>query len=268
MALDSIVRNKIYNAAIKVIDSRLKTFPDDGTLIRNAPFHSMFLKPFEDKLKDINTTDEHLIAIASWLHGLSTSLGQSFFEATAHALSDGKKMTFKSPALRSGQASTINTICADLKNGTHKPDLNRENDLIFDIDDAEQEVTGSSFSADVYFEKPGEILAVEMKSVRINSGEAGGEKRKILTGKAHLKKLYPSKKITFVIGLPFDPTAPSAFEVDKDRYFSHLVEFDKYFDRDEVLMGPELWDFLSGQKDTMKQIIEIINDAVASYSNS
>ncbi len=37
------------------------------------------------------------------------------------------------------------------------------------------------------------------------------------------------------------------------------VDFKKFFAKEEVLLGEELWSFLSGDKDTMKQLIELIN---------
>jgi hypothetical protein len=40
----------------------------------------------------------------------------------------------------------------------------------------------------------------------------------------------------------------------------YSVGFKKYFDENEFLIASELWDFLSGEDNTMETIIEIINN--------
>ena len=101
-----------------------------------------------------------------------------------------------------------------------------------------------------------------MKSVRPNSGEGKGEKQKILYAKSALKLLNPGKSIKYFVGFPFDPTSPTATEYDKERFFNYLIEFKKFFDPKEVLIASELWDFLSGKEDTMKDILEVIKKTV------
>ena len=107
-----------------------------------------------------------------------------------------------------------------------------------------------------------EIIAIELKSVRPNSGEGRGEKQKILYGKASLKLLYPNKKIRFFVGFPFDPTSPTSTEYDKNRFFNYLIEFKKFFAHEEILIASELWDFLSNGKKTMEEILDIIAETV------
>jgi len=111
---------------------------------------------------------------------------------------------------------------------------------------------------DNYLEKNNFIEGIELKSVRPNSGEVRGEKQKILYAKAAFKLMNPNKEIKYYLGFPFDPTGKSALDYDKERFFNYLVEFKKFFSIDEVLLSSELWDHLSGEKDTMEQIFEII----------
>ncbi len=40
---------------------------------------------------------------------------------------------------------------------------------------------------------------------------------------------------------------------------SSIINMDKYFAEEEVLLSSELWDYLSGEKNTMEQILKIIN---------
>lgn len=268
MSLNQNTRILIAAAAKKVIDSRLESFPSQETVIRNAPFHSAFMHPFEKRISNANTnfSNESLIALASWLHGLSTSLGQSFFEPVAHALSNGSKRVVKLPKITGSQMTMIENIASGLKNGTRSAKVHVEDSLIFNQLEGDSLVEVADYTADVFFERNDEIIAIELKSVRVNSGEAGGEKRKILRAKAHLKSIYPEKEIKFFIGIPFDPTGIDPFDYDKDRYLSYLVEFNKYFDKDEILIGPELWDYLSGEEQTMQEILSIIQEVTSSYT--
>lgn len=203
------------------------------------------------------------ISLSSWLHGLNTTLGQSFFESVAHILSDGYKKDFTTKGnsllkVTQNQKKAISDIITDLKNSTETPNLDRENNLIFNVT-TQPDLEANSFTVDVYAESDTEIIAVELKSVRLNSGEMGGEKQKILQAKAALYNEYPGKEIYYYIGFPFDPTNETPTGHDKARFLDYLIDGSKYFALDEVLLANELWDFLSGDNNTMEQILEIIN---------
>ncbi len=160
----------------------------------------------------------------------------------------------------------INTIVNRLKREGN-PNLEEENTSIF----ADNILAGPTeaalgFTADVYLETDTLIEAIELKSVRPNSGEGRGEKVKILNGKAAFKLLSPEKVIRFYVGFPFDPTSPTPTGYDKERFFNHLIEFKKFFSYDEILIGGELWDHLSGQPNTMEEILEIIKQTVEVFA--
>ena len=93
MALPKEQRVKIEEVVKSILLSRLENFPDESTKIRNAPFHAAFLECFRDRIKPLNVEIPYLVAIASWLHGLNTSLGTGF-ENLAHILSGGYKRNF------------------------------------------------------------------------------------------------------------------------------------------------------------------------------
>lgn len=264
MALTKDQKNRIEEIAKSILLSRIDSFPDQSSLIRNAPFHEAFLEGFKHKLKPLKIDIPYLIALSSWLHGLNTSLG-SGFENIAHVLSGGYKRNFtKSYILniKSPQASKIEEIVRDLKSGKRKPDLDNENKLIFQFKDGDKSINALPFTVDNYIEDNKKINAIELKSVRPNSGEARGEKQKILYAKAAFKILHPKKKINFYIGFPFDPTSKNPFEYNKERFFNYLVEFKKFFAYDEILIGNELWNYLSSSKNTMEEIIEVIKNTV------
>lgn len=257
-------KEKISEIVIKILYRRFDNFPEDANKNRNAPFHKAFLNAFSDKLEAYVTNIPYFISLSSWLHGLNTTLGQTFFESVAHILSDGSKREYTSK--RSGnlhisqyQKQVISEIITDLGNGNVNPCLKRENEFLFNADGI-ADVDSMGFSADVFIEEEDEIIAIELKAVRPNSGEIRGEKQKILEGKAALSRLFPNKKVNFFIGFPFDPTSEEIdTEFNKKRFMSSIINMGKYFAEDEVLLSSELWDFLSGEKNTMEQILTIIN---------
>ncbi|MDD5191851.1 MAG: TdeIII family type II restriction endonuclease [Candidatus Nanoarchaeia archaeon] len=256
-------KERIAYEVIKTLKSRFESFPEDSKNNRNAPFHEAFLNAFSNKLEGNIKDAPYLISLSSWLHGLNTTLGQSFFENIAHILSGGIKKEFtkkkrSSLCITTIQQSEIASIITSLKSQSRKPNLVGENKLIFQLDKSTI-VEAMDFTADNYIETDTIIEAIELKSVKPNSGEMRGEKQKILIAKAALKKKYPSKDIKFYIGFPFDPTSSTLAGTDKNRFMSSIIEFNKFFSSDEVLIGDELWDQLSGDEKTMQQILDIIN---------
>uniref|UniRef100_A0A7V2ZMR1 type II site-specific deoxyribonuclease n=1 Tax=Ignavibacterium album TaxID=591197 RepID=A0A7V2ZMR1_9BACT len=276
MALTLKQKEKISVEVIKTLITRFETFPEDASNNRNAPFHEAFLKAFADKLENKVSDIPFFISLSSWLQGLNTTLGQSFFENVAHHLSNGAKREYTSRKLGNlkitrYQKDTINQIITNLSNSIATPRLELENSMIFKNDTSEL-VNAIDFSADVFIEDDNSITAIELKSVKPNSGEMRGEKQKILEGKAALYKHFPNKQINFYIGFPFDPTVnprlESATSFDKSRFLNSIINMTKYFDLDETLVASELWDKLSGTSNTMEDILEIINTiATPSFLN-
>jgi hypothetical protein len=156
----------------------------------------------------------------------------------------------------------INNIVSNLSTSDLTPNLADENAKIFQNDDSHL-VKAMDFSADVFFEDEKSIVAIELKTVKPNSGGMRDEKHKILEGKAALHRIYPSKKINFLMGFPFDPTVNPTNEAitsfNKPRFLNSIINMNKYCDKAETLVASELWDFLSGEKNTMNEILDIIN---------
>lgn len=265
MELTQDQQNRISEVIKEILLRRIENFPELGAQIRNAPFHAALLECFNDRLGSLNIEIPYLIAIASWLHGLNTSLGTGF-ENISHILSGGYKRKFTDfygLKVKRGQANHIENIIRDLKGAVHLPDLVRENGLTLNFDNGDEEIDSLPFTVDTYIERDDAIIAIELKSVRPNSGEGRGEKQKILYGKAALKLANPSKEIKFIVGFPFDPTSETPTGYNKERFFDHLIEFKKFFAHDEVLLANELWNFLSGHERTMEDILDVIITTVS-----
>lgn len=267
MALDIKIKEKISIEVIKTLVTRFENFPEDASNNRNAPFHEAFLNAFTDKLAGKVPDIPFFISMSSWLHGLNTTLGQTFFENIAYHLSNGEKREYTSGRLgnlliRQTQRNHIASTLAKLSYGESVPHLINENALLFS-EYEDDEINAMDFSADVFIEDAHSVTAIELKSVKPNSGEMKGEKQKILEGKAALYRLFPGKQINFYMGFPFDPTVNPANEsitsFNKTRFLGSIINMNKFFAADECLVASELWDFLSGQQNTMEDILEIIN---------
>lgn len=252
---------------IKILKSRSDFFPDDTTISRNAPFHKAFLQAFESKFEELHTNSDVLLNISSWIHGLNTTLGQSFFEGVAHILCGGDKKSFPGIdyKLYAEQERVISEHMTDLKNGTIVPNTKQEDDML-NYSATGNLVVGTNFTADCYFEDEEKIVAIELKSVRPNSGETRGEKQKILKAKAALRHYYSTvpgcehKKIFYFLGFPFDPTAHTDIGSNKEIFMENMIEFSKFCAPEEILLADELWSFLSGEPNTMEEILTIIKD--------
>lgn len=267
MALSNSIKEKISIEVIKTLVTRFESFPEDASSNRNAPFHDAFLKAFSDKLHGKVSDTPFFITLSSWLQGLNTTLGQTFFENVANHLSNGGKREYTSGRLGNlpitqTQRNHIAQIIADLSTSTKSPNITAENALLFS-NYATPEISAMDFAADVFIEDVNSITAIELKSVKPNSGEMKGEKQKILEGKAALYRHFPGKQINFYMGFPFDPTVNPAKEsvtsFNKTRFLDSIINMTKYFAPNETLIANELWDLLSGQQNTMEQILEIIN---------
>lgn len=267
MPLSDQVKEKISIEVIKTLVTRFESFPEDASNNRNAPFHEKFLNAFSDKLQNKISDTSFFISLSSWLHGLNTTLGQAFFENVAHHLCNGEKREYTSRKLGNlqiteTQKQNISNIITDLSNTAQTPNLDRENGLLFQ-NYTTPLVSALGFSADVFIEDIDSIIAIELKTVKPNSGEMRGEKHKILEGKVALYRYFQGKQIHFYIGFPFDPTVNPAVEsvtsYDKTRFLNSIINMTKYFAPNETLIASELWDFLSGQTNTMEEILQIIN---------
>lgn len=267
MTISPKIKEKISLEVIKILIKRFESFPEDTLNNRNAPFHEKFLNAFSDKFDGKVQDIPFFISLSSWLHGLNTTLGQTFFENVAHHLSNGDKREFTSKRLGNlkisrDQQSNISNIITGLSNSKQVPSLEIENKILFNKDNSEED-TAMDFSADVFVEDKDSIIAIELKSVKPNSGEMRGEKHKILVGKTALKRMFPEKDIKFYIGFPFDPTVNTESESctshNKERFLGSIINMTKFFAYDECLVADELWDLLSGHENTMEQILDIIN---------
>lgn len=258
--ISDLQKEKIAIQVIRTLYAQFEKFPDDISKNRNAPFHEAFLKAFSGKLEGKVHSISVFISLASWMHGLNTSLGQSFFERTAYILSNSRKKDFKNNTITELQISEISKIITELQNrrGDTKPNLQSENERIWSANYGAED-HAHDFTIDIFWEDATEVVAIEAKTVRPNSDVSKLTKDKILRAKCVLKKLYPDKNVRYFYGFPFDPYGDNPTTSDKTEFMRKNVNFSKYFAEDEVLLASEFWDYISGTPNTMDTILEIIN---------
>ncbi|MFC2130286.1 TdeIII family type II restriction endonuclease [Bacteroidota bacterium] len=260
--LSDLQKELIAIEVIRTLYKQFEKFPEDATHNRNAPFHKAFLKAFSNKLEDKVKSIPIFISLASWMHGLNTSLGQSFLEKTAHILCHGEKREFtttKNTALKisENQNNIINNIITELSNGIRMPNPSLEESVCFTNDVGDIDAT--NFTVDIFYQDDDQIVCIESKTVKPNKGVFKVEKQKVLEAKTALKNKYPDRMIKYYLGFPFDPLSYTPTGFDKQLFMDYSVGFRKYFSEDEFLLSSEMWDFLSGLSQTMESILEIIN---------
>ena len=250
-----IQKEQIAIETIKVLYSQTKDIFNVINFSQKKPYADTLFYSFFD-------WEYGSITLKSWMHGLNTSLGQSFFENVGQILCDGTKKEFTSKSksllkLSSSQKLKIANAIIDLSNNNFSPDslIDREEveEIIEDLEDA------TGFTADIFFEDDEQVVCIELKTVKPNKGVFKVEKQKILEAKLALRSAYPNKTIHFFIGFPFDPLSDEPTSYDKQRFMNYSVDFRKYFAESEFLLSSELWDYLSGTTQTMETILEIIN---------
>lgn len=257
--MNDIKKQEIAKVVIKILKKRFESFPENTSTMRNAPFHKAFLQAFSNKFSSVGTNVDAMITMSSWFHDLNITLGQSFFESVAHILCDGDKRTFSDNQIYSRQESIISSIMTDLKNGTRSPNMTEE-DYLLESNASGAIIKGRNFTVDCYYEDNDSVVAIELKSVRPNSGQTDDEKRKILQAKAALRMKFPNKEVKYLLAFPFDPTAETDTSYDKARFMEYLVEFKKFCATDEILIADEFWSFISEEDNTMQDILNIIKD--------
>jgi hypothetical protein len=256
--ISDLQKEQIAIQVIRTLFSQFQKFPEDVANNRNAPFHEAFLQAFSQKLDGKVHSIPIFLSLSSWIHGLNTSLGQSFFERTAHILCNGEKTEFKNNKIFENQKNMVSEIITGLQNNSFSPNLVEETKTISKLAYGNL-VNANDFTVDVFWEDIDKVIAIEAKTVRPNSDISKQTKTKILEGKIVLQNLFPNKKIYFFYGFPFDPYSSHPTQSDKNEFMRKNVNFSKIFDVDEVLLASEFWDFLSGTVSTMETILEIIN---------
>jgi hypothetical protein len=129
-------KRKNINRGNQDFEKRFESFPEDASNNSNAPFHEAFLNAFSNKIAGRVSDTPFFIRMVKWLHGLNTTLGQSFFEKVSHILCNGEKREYTSKMLGNcnitqEQKNVVNQIITDLSTSVESPNLISENAQLF-----------------------------------------------------------------------------------------------------------------------------------------
>ena len=98
--MDKLKKERIALEVIKILKSDFDNFQIDASDYKANPFHQAFLEAFHIKNENRIVESPFIMSPSSWMHGLNTTLGQSFFENVANILCDGEKRKFTGLSLR------------------------------------------------------------------------------------------------------------------------------------------------------------------------
>ncbi len=298
MPLDHDRANRVQEVVKSILLSRKNSFPDESWRTGNAPFHAAFFSLFTEppgrynsptsKLFSNETPRRKLPIVGRGGNGDAASCGElshpseiecGIFDSRisftkkmknfANALSGGYKRRFIKPFALDVTNTQIRQILRIMHrlDQNESPNLHKENMLLLSeaaLQDRRERALG--FTVDNYVETDSFVEAIKLRPTIHSFDNWRETKEKLLYAKSALKLLHPQKEIRFYIGFPFDPTSDTPTGHNKERFFDYLVEFKKFFAPDEVLIGNELWNHLSGQPQTMESILEIIRATVQTFS--
>lgn len=110
---------------------------------------------------------------------------------------------------------------------------------------------------DVFIDDDLEITAIQLETAFFLHGGMKGQKQSLLELKNALVLEYPNRQIHCYLGIPFAPYSENPTDCNKIRFLDN-VKGGQHFTPEEILLGGEFWEFLSGEKDAMQQILNII----------
>ena len=117
----------------------------------------------------------------------------------------------------------------------------------------------SDLNIDVFIQDDTKITVIQLETDDFFARTMLEQRQILREIRKNVSSEYSNKQIDCYLGIPFDPYSTTPTGYDKTHFLNMIVDGNKYFAPEEVLLSSELWDFLSGEKDTMQQILDIIN---------
>lgn len=235
----TIDKDRLIDALHEKFRSKLDGFDFDGAD-----------KPFQSALLGIER-----MAAFSLTHSVSTTLGD-YHEIVAEAIAldefdvvdTQRKLNNTVSVLAQGK---IEEILNGLTMSAREPDHQREIESIREVcrvgDTAEVRLT----NVDIWLERDEIVYMIDLKTAKPNKTSWESFKRTLLSWAAvHLYE-HPNAEIRSIIGIPYNPYAPGPY-----RHWTEKGILDVLSESKQLLIGEELWSFLSGDEDAMSVILE------------
>lgn len=220
---------KIKNLLVTKIREKLRSYnPESGSM----PFHYRLLG--KDRM-----------ALYSFVHSVSTSLGQSIFEQVAVILAENIGHKAKHQHQLRGYISdsavlVIDAIERRLKSCEQKPDISVEFKEIASVSQKGDFGKIQKSRVDVFVETPDAEFYFELKTAKPNIAGFKSVKRQMLEWVAmRTSQEKPRKKIYTIIAIPYNPYEPKPYE----RWtLQGLFDLES-----ELKVGKEFWDLIGGE---------------------
>jgi len=194
------------------------------------------------------------VAAYSFIHSISTTLGQSIYEEMAKIIASSNFDTVKTGydvtgTLSDGANLLISQIMHDYKNKTRTANkLNEVKEIV-----ALKSFGGKNHTvrADLFLKKGDNEYYIEIKTAKPNIDVFNKSKEKLLTWVALRKK-----PVTTIIAIPYNPLYPKPYT----RFtIQGVLDLER-----ELYVAERFWDFLGGYN-TYIEILEIFDEIGLEY---
>jgi len=242
MGLSNHQRDDIANLLKEQIRRKLSDYSPETS---NMPFHVRLLG--KDRM-----------ALFSFIHSISTTLGTSVFEPVAVIIAAphfkrvvNQYKDFNNTISEKAQA-VIQRIVDDLRAARVKPDKPAETAEILRVAQTGPVKKIKRPRIDLFLESnDGVEYYFDLKTVKPNRKEISGFKREMLEWVAIRGAVKSKPKIFTGLAIPYNPYEPEPY----DRW-----TFQGMFDLpNELKVAEEFWDFLGG-KNTYEELLKVFED--------
>lgn len=239
MTLDQLQKKEIKQLLRKKLDEKLVKYERESSSM-----------PFLVKIMQ----EPSQVAAYSFIHSLSTTLGQSVYEEMAKIVASSHYDTVETGYDVIGYLSdeenlVITQIMHEYKNKARKADKIVETNEILAV----KSTTGNPHTvrADLFLKRGDEEYYIEIKTAKPNIDVFNKSKEKLLIWVALRKK-----PVTTIIAIPYNPLHPKPYT----RFtIQGVLDLDK-----DLYVAERFWDFLGGP-DTYIEILEIFDEIGIEY---
>jgi hypothetical protein len=239
MSLNQWQKNEIKQLLRKKLDEKLIKYERESSSM-----------PFLVKIMQ----EPSQVAAYSFIHSLSTTLGQSIYEEMAKIVASSRFDTVKTGHDVTGYLSNeenlvITQIMHEYKDKARKANKIIETNEILAVKSADG--NPHTVRADLFLTKGDEEYYIEIKTAKPNIDVFNKSKEKLLIWIALRKK-----PVTTIIAIPYNPLHPKPYT----RFtMQGVLDLDK-----DLYVAERFWDFLGGQN-TYIEILEIFDEVGIEY---
>ncbi|MCD6401795.1 MAG: TdeIII family type II restriction endonuclease [Anaerolineales bacterium] len=229
MGMSTEQKEKIKKVLKESLRNKFKSYNPET---KNMPFHYRLLG--KDRM-----------ALYSFIQSLNTTFGTSIYEPVAVSLAEERFKSAKAQVKPFGLISEtaqneIQHIMDGLITGVNDPNKPNEISRLRKVCNTGKMNNVKLTKIDILLEKHnGEMIFIDMKTVKPNIGGFKEFKRTLLEWAAAEMTRNPTVQIKTMLGFPYNPYEPEPYNRWTMKGLFDLPE--------EILIAEELWDFIGGE---------------------